>query len=189
MNTITTASDVIELQGINLSLDHYDHLISCIHDGALDAQRLYEAVEQLRRLFSANYATLILRIPGVENIALMLVAGEVEGSGTVRYFDYFHNDSPFSHMPADASFTIDDVMSQSEWEANAYYTDYAKNNDVYHILGADITTRKTGCCVFASHVVITSRPSTPATRLCATGCCRICAALSMFTTCWGAASH
>ncbi|UJJ31540.1 helix-turn-helix transcriptional regulator [Halopseudomonas maritima] len=144
MNTITTASDVIELQGINLSLDHYDHLISCIHDGALDAQRLYEAVEQLRRLFSANYATLILRIPGVENIALMLVAGEVEGSGTVRYFDYFHNDSPFSHMPADASFTIDDVMSQSEWEANAYYTDYAKNNDVYHILGADITTPEDG---------------------------------------------
>ncbi|BDX20112.1 MULTISPECIES: helix-turn-helix transcriptional regulator [Halopseudomonas] len=141
-NVVTPQNPIAH--SISLSLDHYDHLIGCIHDGAFDTQRLYDAVEELRKLFQANYATLILRIPGIDNIGLMLVAGEVEGSGTVRYFDYYHNDSPFSSMPADVSFTIDDVMTTEEWEANPYYTDYARLNNVYHILGADITTPEDG---------------------------------------------
>src|SRR5690606_21958807 len=98
----------------------------------------------LRGLFQANYVTLILRIPGVENVGLMLVAGNLEGSGKVTYFRYLHGDTPFSNMAADHVFTVDDVMSREEWESSSYYRDYSKPNDVYHVMGSDISTADAG---------------------------------------------
>ncbi|PRB83968.1 helix-turn-helix transcriptional regulator [Pseudomonas sp. MYb185] len=131
-----------------LSLDDYDRIIGRIHDGALETEHLSEALEELRGLFQANYVTLILRIPGVEDVGLMLVAGDLEGSGKVTYFRYLHGDTPFSNMPADRVFTVDDVMSFQEWENCAYYRDYSKLNDVYHVMGADISTADSGVLRF-----------------------------------------
>lgn len=147
MNTAMPNS-LVTSNGTLLTLDSYDHIVGCIQDGALDNDRLSDAVEELRRLFAANYATLILRIPGVDNVALMLVAGEVEGSGKLTHFTYYHTDSPFSHMPADKVFSIEDVMTTAEWEANPYYAGYSKHNDVYHIMGADISTQEAGVLRF-----------------------------------------
>ncbi|WGK60884.1 helix-turn-helix transcriptional regulator [Halopseudomonas sp. SMJS2] len=146
MTTIST----MHFQSIEngLSLDDYDRIIGRIHDGALETEYLSEALEELRGLFQANYVTLILRIPGVEDVGLMLVAGDIEGSGKVIYSRYLHSDTPFSNMPADRVFTVDDVMSFQEWESCAYYRDYSKLNDVYHVMGADISTADSGVLRF-----------------------------------------
>lgn len=131
-----------------LSLDDYDRVIGSIHDGALETERLSEALEELRGLFQANFVTLILRIPEVEAVGLMLVAGDLEGSGKVSYFRYLHNDTPFSNMSADRVFTVDDVMSFEEWESSSYYRDYSRLNNVYHVMGADISTADSGVLRF-----------------------------------------
>jgi DNA-binding CsgD family transcriptional regulator/PAS domain-containing protein len=131
-----------------LSLDDYDRIIGHIHDGALETERLSEALYELRNLFQANYVTLILRIPEVEDVGLMLVAGSLEGSGKVTYFRYLQGDTPFSNMPADRVFTVDDVMTYQEWENCSYYRDYSKLNDVYHVMGADISTVDSGVLRF-----------------------------------------
>lgn len=131
-----------------LSLDDYDRIIGHIHDGALETDRLSDALEELRGLFRANYVTLILRIPGIEDVGLMLVAGNLEGSGRVTYFRYLHSDTPFSNMSADRVFTVDDVMTTAEWENCAYYLDYSRLNDVYHVMGADISTADSGVLRF-----------------------------------------
>ena len=143
MTTISTTRH-FQSTATALSLDDYDRIIGRIHDGALETEHLSEALEELRNLFQANYVTLILRIPEVEDVGLMLVAGDLEGSGKVAYFRYLQEDTPFSNMPADRVFTVDDVMNFQEWENNTYYRDYGKANDVYHVMGADISTSDSG---------------------------------------------
>ncbi|SRR5690554_434118 len=147
MITINTTAQIAPT-GPVISLDDYDRIVGYIHDGALDTGQLSAALEELRLLFDANYVVLILRIPGVEDVGLMLVAGELEGRGTVKYFRYLQSDTPFSNMPVDTVFTVDDVMSPSEWENCSYYRDYSRLNDVYHVLGADISTMDAGVLRF-----------------------------------------
>lgn len=147
---MTTISTTAQIQSINpvLSLDDYDRIVGYIHDGALETAHLSTALEELRILFDANFVTLILRIPGVEDVGLMLVAGELEGSGKVAYFRYLHSDTPFSNMLADTVFTVDDVMSAAEWESSEYYRGYSQLQDVYHVMGADISTADAGVLRF-----------------------------------------
>ena len=147
---MTTISTTAQIQSINpvLSLDDYDRIVGYIHDGALETDQLSQALEELRLLFQANYVVLILRIPGIEDVGLMLVAGELEGRGTVKYFRYLQSDTPFSKMPADTVFTVDDVMTAEEWENSTYYRDYSRLNDVYHVMGTDISTADSGVLRF-----------------------------------------
>ena len=147
MITISTTAQ-IDPAGPGISLDDYDRIVGYIHDGALEPQQLSAALEELRQLFQANYVTLILRIPGVEDVGLMLVAGELEGRGTIKYFRYLQSDTPFANMPVDSVFTVDDVMSASEWENSSYYRDYSRLNDVYHVMGADVSTADAGVLRF-----------------------------------------
>lgn len=146
--TLSGSAAMCAPAGLSLSLDDYDRIVGHIHDGGLDTQQLSVALEELRMLFHANYVTLILRIPGVEDVGLMLVAGKVEGSGQVTYFRYLHGETPFANLPADRVFTVDDVMSPQEWENSTYYRGYSKSNDVYHVMGADISTADAGVLRF-----------------------------------------
>ena len=51
-------------------------------------------------------------------------------------------------MPADTVFTVDDVMTAEEWENSTYYRDYSRLNDVYHVMGTDISTADSGVLRF-----------------------------------------
>ncbi len=141
------AQDAFSTGGL-ISLEDYDRLIGLVHDGALDDGALHEALEQLRILFKANYATLILRIPGFEDVGLMLVAGNLEGSGRVTHFTYHHKESLFSNQPVDQVFTIQDVMSADEWRHSSYYTQRVIHQDIFHLMGADISTATSGVLRF-----------------------------------------
>ncbi|MGE4408929.1 MAG: helix-turn-helix transcriptional regulator, partial [Pseudomonas sp.] len=58
-----------------LSLTEYDQLVSILQEGAFDNEALTRALEALRVYFRANYVTLILKVVGIEELGLMLVAG------------------------------------------------------------------------------------------------------------------
>ncbi|MCL5041348.1 MAG: helix-turn-helix transcriptional regulator [Gammaproteobacteria bacterium] len=131
-----------------IALDDYDRVVGAIHDGALDDDALSTALDQLRDLFKANYVTLILRLPGVEDIGLMLVSGNLEGSGQVTYFTYHQKETLFSNQPVDQVFTVSDVMTDEEWRASSYYQEYIQHQDVYHVMGADISTPESGVLRF-----------------------------------------
>lgn len=131
-----------------ISMDEYDRIVGCIHEGALENDRLSAALEELRVLFRANFVTLILRIPGLDDVGLMMVAGNLEGRGKITYYTYYHNDTPFSGQPVDKVFTLEDVMTEDEWRGSVYYQEYSRGNDVFHIMGADISTPESGVLRF-----------------------------------------
>lgn len=150
------SEDVMDPQGI--SIVEYNRLICTIHDGSLDDQALTRALDMVRLQFEANFVTLILRIPGVEDIGLMLVSGDMEAHGRLAYLTYHRRLTPFSDQPVDKVFTQQDVVSEAEWEASDYYQESCIHQDVHHVLGADISTESSG----TFRVRITRPKSAPA---------------------------
>lgn len=128
----------------SISVLEYDRLIGAIHDGSLDDQAFTRALDMFREQFKANFATLILRIPGVEDIGLMLVSGNLDAHGRLAYLTYHQSLTPFSNQPADRVFTEQDVMTAAEWEASQYYLESCQYQNVFHVMGADISTESEG---------------------------------------------
>lgn len=128
----------------HITLLEYDRLVGAIHEGSLSDKALTHAMDLLREHFDANYVTLILRIPGIEDVGLMLVSGNLESHGQLAYLTYHRSLTPFSSLPADKVFTELDVMSEEEWEASEYYQESCKQQNVFHVMGADITTENEG---------------------------------------------
>jgi len=127
-----------------LPLADYDALVSVIHDGALDNTALAAALEALRLHFCANYVTLILRVPGSDELGLMLVAGDLAAHGQVAYLAYYRNLTPFANQPLDTVFTERDVMDEHAWQTSSYYRECCQPNDICHVMGADISTAEGG---------------------------------------------
>ncbi|WP_439861899.1 helix-turn-helix transcriptional regulator [Pseudomonas sp. MBLB4136] len=128
------------LQGMGMSLGEYDRVIGEIYDGAIEPKQMAQTLRHLRTLYQANYVTLILRVPDQPDFSLMIVAGEIAGEGEVTYQVYRQAETPFTNQPPDQVFTVDDVMSRSEWDRSAYFQSYCAPQGVYHVMGADIST-------------------------------------------------
>lgn len=180
---MTTTSKGTSASGGQLSLDEYDRIVSSIHEGAMDTEGLYEALETLRTSLDANYVTLILRISDVDDFALMLVAGNQAVRGRVAYFKHLQQDDPFVGQIPDTVFSIDSILSAEAWQSSRYYREYARPSDVYHVMGADITAMEAGMVRFRLTVGTTSQRSRSRIVRCACGCCRTCGAVCACTTC------
>jgi len=137
-----------EAQAELMPLSDYDALVSVIHDGALDNTALAAALEALRVHFCANYVTLILRVPGSDEVGLMLVAGDLAAHGQVAYLAYYRNMTPFANQPLDTVFTERDVMDEHAWQTSSYYRECCQPRDIYHVMGADISTAEGGLLRF-----------------------------------------
>ncbi|WP_439861890.1 helix-turn-helix transcriptional regulator [Pseudomonas sp. MBLB4136] len=124
----------------DMSMAEYDQIIGQIYDSAFDTRRLVLALRQIRRLFKANFVALILRSPDEGHISPMIVAGNVDGEGEITDYTYYHDSEPFCSLPIDQVFTIEDIMSESEWTRTAYYLFNCCPYDAYHLLGVDIST-------------------------------------------------
>ncbi len=127
-----------------ISIADYDQLVGLILDGGLDDAVLTKALDMLRVQFEANFVTLILKIPGVEDIGLMLVSGAIAAQGQLTYLTYHRNRTPFTNQPVDRVFTQRDVMTEAEWEQSDYFKEYCQLQNVYHVMGADISTETDG---------------------------------------------
>lgn len=124
----------------DMSMAEYDQLIGQIYDAALDTQRLVLALRQIRHLFKANFVTLILRSSDDTYISPMIVAGNVDGEGEITDYTFYHDTEPFCSLPIDQVFTVDDIMTESEWTRSAFYLFHCCPYDAYHLLGVDIST-------------------------------------------------
>lgn len=128
---------------IELELGEYDRIVSALYDAALDNRRWGEALETFRVLFEANYVTLILRSPDESNLGMMIAVG-VEGGDKVTYLPYGHSMTPFVNQPVDKVFTVEDLMTEAEWRRTPYYQHWCAPVDVFHVMGADISTPDSG---------------------------------------------
>ncbi|MGH8464077.1 MAG: helix-turn-helix transcriptional regulator, partial [Pseudomonas sp.] len=128
------------LAEMGLELDEYDRLIGEFYDGALDHKLMAKSLRHIRTLFQANYVTLILRVPEQPDMGLMIVVGDIEGEGEVSYWAYPQAVTPFSNQPLDRVFTVEDLMTESEWTGSAYFKTFCIPQDIYHVMGADIST-------------------------------------------------
>lgn len=138
MEKLTLSEQV--LQSMGMSLGEYDRVIGEIYDGAIEPKQMAQTLRHLRTLYQANYVTLILRVPKQPDLGLMIVAGEISGEGEVSYRVYPQAETPFTNQPLDQVFTVEDVMSRSEWDQSAYFQTYCAPQGVYHVMGADIST-------------------------------------------------
>ncbi|MBA1205343.1 helix-turn-helix transcriptional regulator [Pseudomonas capeferrum] len=136
----TTLSNAQVLADMGIELAEYERLIGNMYDAALDTGRLNEALRQLRVLFKASYVTLILRVLDEPFLSPMMVAGDVEtGEGGVNHYAYYAKSTLFDKLPVDTVFTIEDLMSDSEWSSSSFYLLYCQPYGCYHMLGTDIS--------------------------------------------------
>jgi DNA-binding CsgD family transcriptional regulator/PAS domain-containing protein len=128
------------LASLGLDLTRFNQLVGEVYDGALDPKLMANALKSLLNVYDANYVTLILRVPEQPDMGLMIIAGDIEGAGDVNYMTYPQTNTPFVNQPLDRVFAVDDIMSPTEWEHTAYFKTFCGPNDVYHVMGADIST-------------------------------------------------
>src|SRR5690606_41544583 len=98
----TTITSVVTAfpTGQSLSLDDYDRIIGLIHDGALDTEQLSLALDELRRVFQANYVSLILRVPSADSMGITLISGQPGWAGKLACFNDYRWDAPLGRRPA-----------------------------------------------------------------------------------------
>ena len=128
------------LASLGLDLADYDQMVGKFYDGALDPKVMGRTLCSVREMFAANYATLILRVPDQPDLGLMIVAGDIEGEGELTYQTYPQTNTPFAGQALDQVFTVEDLMSESDWTHSAYFKAYCGPQNVYHVMGADIST-------------------------------------------------
>jgi DNA-binding CsgD family transcriptional regulator/PAS domain-containing protein len=128
------------LAGLGLDLSRFSQLVGEVYEGALDPKLMANALKSFLKLYDANYVTLILRVPDQPDMGVMIIAGDIEGAGDVSYMTYPQTNTPFVNQPLDRVFAVDDIMTSTEWEHSAYFKAFCGPNDVYHVMGADIST-------------------------------------------------
>ncbi|MFJ3367007.1 helix-turn-helix transcriptional regulator [Pseudomonas sp. NPDC086251] len=128
------------LAGLGLDLTRFSQLVGEVYEGALDPKLMANALKSFLKLYDANYVTLILRVPDQPDMGVMIIAGDIEGAGDVSYMTYPQTNTPFVNQPLDQVFAVDDIMTSTEWEHSAYFKAFCGPNDVYHVMGADIST-------------------------------------------------
>ena len=69
----------------------------------------------------------------------MVVAGDIElGEGGINHYAYYAKSTLFDGLPTDTVFTIDQLISDTEWRRSAFYLLFCEPHNCYHMLGADI---------------------------------------------------
>lgn len=66
------------LAQMGLELAEYEGLIGNMYDSAMDIRCMGDSLRQLRKLFKANFVTLILRVQDEPLLSPMMVAGDIE---------------------------------------------------------------------------------------------------------------
>jgi DNA-binding CsgD family transcriptional regulator len=116
-----------------------DLLLGELYDAAIDDHGWSRYLTRVQQLFQANYVTLILRIPQDSDKGLMLVIGDIEGQGTISYITYPSSATPFVNCSVNQVFTVTDLMSLESWRESDYYRQYCKQQNVFHVMGVDVS--------------------------------------------------
>lgn len=128
--------------GEKMSPEFFSRILGAIYDAALDEVGWVACLESIRVAFSGNYASLIVRKETVDDVGLIVSAGDNQpsldpGNPLIAM-------SPFSGLKPDTLVTLRDVMTEEEWRASSYFREYCQPQGVFHVLAADIATRNGG---------------------------------------------
>lgn len=118
------------------------HILGSIYDAALEEKGWVFCLEQLRRVLRADYASLIVRTETIDDIGLIVSAGNDQPN--IDPGNPYIAMSPFSGIQPDQLVTRGEVVSDKEWRASTYYRDYCAPQGVFHVMAADISTRNGG---------------------------------------------
>lgn len=130
------------LLGENISPEFLSRILGTIYDAALDEAGWVTCLQAVRNTLAANYASLIVRPETVDDIGLIVSAGNDQAS--IDPGNPHIARSPFIGMKPDQLMSITDVLSEQDWRASTYYRDQCEPLDVFHVLAADIATRNGG---------------------------------------------
>lgn len=89
--------------GENLSLDFLSQILGSIYDAALDQSGWASCLETVRKALAANYASLIVRSETIDDVGLIVSAGERQDIDPGNPFIAM---SPFTGMKPDQLLTI-----------------------------------------------------------------------------------
>ena len=131
-------------RGIALGIETelISNLIAALYEAASAPESWKAFLELLRSSACGNYASLIVRDPHGDNVGWVISASG--GRVDVISHDPYAHWSPFLGVAKDKVLTLQDVMTESEWKACRYYTDWCKDIDIEHILAVDVVTDN-GC--------------------------------------------
>lgn len=133
-----------DLANINLDLDKYNGLVESIYEAAQNNLNWSVPLNQIRKLFDANYVTLILKSPYLDDdddLGVMIAVGEdLKDKPNAQYLPYRYTLTPFTNQKADTVFTVPDIMDEEDWLNSSYRIHWCEPNDVYHVMAVDIST-------------------------------------------------
>ncbi|MBL0149581.1 MAG: helix-turn-helix transcriptional regulator [Ideonella sp.] len=127
---------------LDLSAERLADLLGLIYESALKPDTWAIALSALREVFDGNYVSLIVRPGSGDDLGLI-----VSAAGDHRTIDPNNPPlslSPFSGMLVDRVVTVDDVLTEQDWRASAYFRDWCLPHDVFHVMAVDIQTRDGG---------------------------------------------
>ncbi|MFC6672030.1 helix-turn-helix transcriptional regulator [Marinobacterium aestuariivivens] len=98
-------------------------------------------LNELRTLVNAQYGSLILRSPSLEDTGLTINVGPTSTEASSAYSDHFYALDPFVGLPRNKMVTIQEFLSLEDWTKSEFYLQFLAPVDVLHIMGADLKTR------------------------------------------------
>lgn len=121
-----------------MTIDRFSHLLGLIYDAALQPERWPRCFEEICGVFSANYVSLIVR-PSRTGADGLIYSG-ADDRRSVATNNPYQALSPFTGLPRDRVVTIGDLLTEAEWRASAYYTDWCAPQKVFHVMAIDFAT-------------------------------------------------
>lgn len=125
-----------------LSAESLSALLGLIYEGALEPDTWSRALSAIRVLFDANYVSLIVR-PGTGD-DLGLIVSAAGDQQTIDPNTPPMAASPFYGLTPDRLVTVDDILTETDWRASAYFRDWCAPHGVFHVMAVDIQTRDGG---------------------------------------------
>ena len=138
MTNIPSETDL----NLGLSPEFLSHILGTIYDAALEEAGWVFFLESIRKVLRANYASLIVRPETMDDIGLIVSAGNDQPN--IDPGNPYIAMSPLTGIPPDKLVTMKDLLSIKEWRANPYYRDYCAPQGVFYVMAADISTSNGG---------------------------------------------
>lgn len=127
--------------------EDFDELIGSIYEGPMESPPWNGALQLIRDALNAAHVTLMLRPPSDDSSGVMINTGNVDTQALESYETDFFAQDPFVHLREGEVVSAEELIGK-QWLKSPIYTDYFKQLNIRHILGADIYTRDGVECRF-----------------------------------------
>ena len=125
-----------------LDIKQYSALLDELYDGPFAELPFLAFLDELRRLLSLNFATLILRQPNSHDAGMQFMSG-LDKPPTSNHLgapnaQLYYAIDPLHDLPDNEVVTLDEVMPRAKIEQTEFYKQYLQPDDLYHVLGIDM---------------------------------------------------